>query len=276
MDRSSKSIILSVRGTASLEDALLDLICEEDTFLDGFTHKGIKEAAIQVWTRVSSAIISGFHLYPDYDLILTGHSLGAGVAVLLTMELILGPSSHSLKHVCSTEKISCVALAPPPVFREQKSFLFRKKSTSMDSVKDKIHLFINDGDCIPRTSLGTLVKLVLTLRKLDNLQLTFSQIVKTLMEDSEIGIREKLCDIVSKVQQKDFPYLQHPGTIIYFQLKSDEEEELNQFFFRNESSSIFTSNIFLNTSMVRNHGKKEYFQGLKKMSGLQYLELSVI
>ena len=46
--------------------------------------------------------------------VLTGHSLGAGTVELMTLELLLGPMSVI---VPPGTQVSCVALAPPPVYR---------------------------------------------------------------------------------------------------------------------------------------------------------------
>lgn len=46
---------------------------------------------------------------PDYKLVVTGHSLGAGTAVLVTLELLLGED-----HLSRDLDIQCIALAPPP------------------------------------------------------------------------------------------------------------------------------------------------------------------
>ena len=49
--------------------------------------------------------------------VVTGHSLGAGAAELITMRL-LGDSSL----LPTSTRVECVALAPPPVFRYENIF----------------------------------------------------------------------------------------------------------------------------------------------------------
>lgn len=80
--------------------------------------------------------------------LLTGHSLGAGVAVLLTLQLLSSDANNSL----IGNEIVCYAFAPPPVFREISSHDGAMATPGW--VKDKIHIVINNHDCIPRTSLG--------------------------------------------------------------------------------------------------------------------------
>ena len=47
--------------------------------------------------------------YPDYSLVVTGHSLGAGTALLISMEIMLGQTQ-----IVAADRVECVALAPPP------------------------------------------------------------------------------------------------------------------------------------------------------------------
>ena len=47
--------------------------------------------------------------HPGYKLVVTGHSLGAGTAILVALELLLGDNKLDSK-----VDIQCIALAPPP------------------------------------------------------------------------------------------------------------------------------------------------------------------
>ena len=47
-DHSTKSIVLAVRGTYSLADVIVDIICDEEKFLDGFAHRGILKGANRI------------------------------------------------------------------------------------------------------------------------------------------------------------------------------------------------------------------------------------
>ena len=80
-------------------------------------------------------------------LLLSGHSLGAGVVVLLSLDLLLhGELAAGLPQGTA---VRCYAFAPPPVFRPGPG-----TDELPDSVRDKIRIVINNHDCIPRTSLG--------------------------------------------------------------------------------------------------------------------------
>ena len=79
-----------------------------------------------------------------------GHSLGAGVAVLIALQLLEDKSRHNIPEDTSIE---CFAFAPPPVFRLDEGSI-------SDEIKHRITIIINNQDCIPRTSLGKLKQLL--------------------------------------------------------------------------------------------------------------------
>jgi len=47
-------------------------------------------------------------------------------------------------------KIKCIALAPPPVYRTETDL--------PDDVLSSIEIFINNNDCVPRLTLGSLAR----------------------------------------------------------------------------------------------------------------------
>ena len=53
VDHESKSIILTVRGTKTLRDALLDMVCDDAPFLGGAAHAGMLTGARKVWDLVA-------------------------------------------------------------------------------------------------------------------------------------------------------------------------------------------------------------------------------
>ena len=156
IDHESRKLILAVRGTKSIGDCLLDMVCDDSPFLTGHAHSGILRGARELWTLVSASVVSALTLHPDYDLIVTGktragnprnvslvagHSLGGGVAVLVAMEILMEDKAMD------SRPVRCFAYAPPPVFRNLNQV--------PASVRSQISIVINNHDIIPRTSLGT-------------------------------------------------------------------------------------------------------------------------
>lgn len=99
----TSSVVLAIRGSISLRDVLTDLTAASERFdADGMppetmAHRGMIAGARYVRSRLAATGVLEHALarHPDYDLVLTGHSLGAGVAVLLA--IMLRPMHPDLK-----------------------------------------------------------------------------------------------------------------------------------------------------------------------------------
>merc|ERR1740129_571420 len=81
-----------IRGTLSAEDALTDVMANAGTdnkfsdvgsFCGASFHLGILQAAKWIATQVREALLTAAKANPSYRLVITGHSLGAGVAAIL-------------------------------------------------------------------------------------------------------------------------------------------------------------------------------------------------
>lgn len=104
IDDDSKAVVLTCRGTLGFEDVLTDMTCDYDDLLwQGQrykVHKGIHASARRLLggngSRIMATIRATLEQYPDYGLILCGHSLGGAVAAVLAI-LISEPSQDESK-----------------------------------------------------------------------------------------------------------------------------------------------------------------------------------
>ena len=95
LDHASKAVVLACRGTLGFEDILADMACEYDSlYWRGRTyqvHKGIHASARRLLYggdgRVLATLRDTLLQYPDYGLVLCGHSLGGAVTALLGVML---------------------------------------------------------------------------------------------------------------------------------------------------------------------------------------------
>ncbi|XP_014895467.1 sn1-specific diacylglycerol lipase beta [Poecilia latipinna] len=110
LDHKWEVVLVAVRGTLSLKDVLTDLSAEcENLPVEGvsgpcYAHKGMYQAAGYIYKKlVNDGILNqAFSVVPEYKLVVTGHSLGAGTAALLA--ILLRTSFPTLK---------CYSFSPP-------------------------------------------------------------------------------------------------------------------------------------------------------------------
>lgn len=153
VDHDAASIVVTCRGTLGLEDVLTDLSCEYTSLpLRNSTyrvHKGMFNSAVLLLrSRLLRTLADALNNYPTYGLVLTGHSLGGGVAALVAI-LISAPdntgnfltSHHALP---AGRRVHCYAYGPPAAVCEP----LRRNTRSL------ITTIVNGLDVVPCLSIG--------------------------------------------------------------------------------------------------------------------------
>ena len=256
-DHDSKSIILAIRGTYSLADVIVDIICDEEEFLDGHAHRGILKGAKRILKESGDILKKAIQDFPDHRLVITGHSLGAGTAVLITMALmnsdypeIFNPDSTPIK---------CVALAAPPVYRSR-----------LPCKADKhISIFINENDIVPRLSLANMATVITKLRAIDNVAISVQDHLKILagFEDSDVTENLKiLSNAISGVHQTQFPSLDHHGDIYFFHKNNNEEKSFDIY---RKPGQYFSGSLLLLENMILDHLQPYYEEAFANVKSLQ-------
>ncbi|KRY92865.1 Sn1-specific diacylglycerol lipase beta [Trichinella pseudospiralis] len=157
IDHRTRSVVVAIRGSSSFRDAFTDLCLNEDCLqLDAadsyqsctgtdtntvLVHRGILRTARYVHQKLTAENVLEdlFVLQPDYELVLTGHSLGAGVAVVVAM--LLRPKYPKLR---------CFAYSPPGCVIDRTSLAYTKQFVCSVIVGD---------DLVPRLSFQSLTEL---------------------------------------------------------------------------------------------------------------------
>lgn len=142
IDRSRNELIVAVRGTHHINDIVTDaLMMTSESAKFGKVHRGIAEATEQLLARLVPVIQSTLAKEPSIKrVVCTGHSLGAGCASLLSLEL---------RDANLGVDVACYAFAPPPFLSD----------TVAKSAKSHVHTFVCGDDFIPRASARGLVGL---------------------------------------------------------------------------------------------------------------------
>ncbi|KAI0130432.1 lipase [Xylariales sp. AK1849] len=111
IDQESRAVVLACRGTLGFEDVLADMMCEYDDLVwRGKTykvHKGIHASARRLLYggdgRVLYTLKEALEEFPDYGVVLCGHSLGGAVAALLGA-MLAEPATTGTAFVTSAQQ----------------------------------------------------------------------------------------------------------------------------------------------------------------------------
>jgi sn1-specific diacylglycerol lipase len=153
LDHQWRSVVVSIRGTFSLEDCVTDVLIEPESLeelgmefgFDGtgqYCHGGVLACARSVYRDLErhgllDRLLVGEHARcPDYVLRLTGHSLGAATCTLLSY--MLRPKFPSLR---------CVNYSPPGC-----SLTWEMAITCQEWCSS----FVLDSDLVPRLSVDAM------------------------------------------------------------------------------------------------------------------------
>ena len=105
-DHLKKSVVIAVRGTLSISDVITDMTAEcgvldlGSDVKDGKCHIGILNTAENIYKCIKDGLLleKAFEFNQNYQLVVTGHSLGAGIAAILGLKLL--KEYPNLKCIC--------------------------------------------------------------------------------------------------------------------------------------------------------------------------------
>eukprot|EP00927_Polykrikos_kofoidii_P043585 TRINITY_DN37663_c0_g1_i1.p1 TRINITY_DN37663_c0_g1~~TRINITY_DN37663_c0_g1_i1.p1 ORF type:complete len:494 (+),score=65.84 TRINITY_DN37663_c0_g1_i1:82-1563(+) len=163
--KESNSVVLGVGGTASPHDTLIKASgkpIEIDEFPGLWVHAGIMEIARNVISRVHASLEACFLQHDGFDLVVTGHSLWGGVAILSALLLTVKPLS-------TAPKVRCFAYGPPPVVAPLHAAVLQRL---------EIHALVNRDDLVPRFSMANVYRLAKETLAIDRTSLTLGQRLK--------------------------------------------------------------------------------------------------
>ena len=167
VNHSTSAIVLALRGTASVSDAIHDVVAYAEPFCGGSAHAGMARMARNVWAAAGPAVVEQLASHEGYGLVICGHSLGAGVAALLTLYLYEERAKRSSRSSAATHspipsqatRIRCFAFACPPVYAPL--------SSAPPGSLDAVAAFVGGVDCVPTLSVAAGRLLFAQLHTLD-------------------------------------------------------------------------------------------------------------
>ncbi|KAJ1950780.1 hypothetical protein IWQ62_006512, partial [Dispira parvispora] len=157
-DRFTDAIVLSIRGTMSTQDTLVDLVCEYQKWKGGLVHSGIKAAANWLMVEVVPKALAHAQRLGVRRLVIAGHSLGGSSAALLTMMLLEHAFSTSTVEITDPNasipmgpglnlQLHCYAYGPAPCVSRN----------LVQWYQDYISCFVYREDVVCRLSYGSMV-----------------------------------------------------------------------------------------------------------------------
>ena len=143
---SEKEILITVRGTMELGDAISSTLCASETLFEGKCHGGIANAANYLFDKHRHLI--RICSEAGYKIRLCGHSYGGGAASVLAM---------MLKNTLPNADIRTFGFATPALM----------SSCLVRDSEDFVTTYVNGYDCIPRASIANAMKLLEELHTFD-------------------------------------------------------------------------------------------------------------
>ena len=119
LDEAARAVVIAIRGTLALADVATDACAYEVPFCGGRSHAGLAKAARSVWSVLEGDALALLRAHAGFALVLTGHSLGAGAATLLSILLNYERSvaeAQGRAAPLSGVAIAVYAFAAPPCF----------------------------------------------------------------------------------------------------------------------------------------------------------------
>lgn len=219
VDHKHQKVVLSIRGTFSLGKIIIDAAAFSREFCGGEAHSEMATMAERVWAKAGPTVQSMLDANDKYELILTGHSLGAGAACLL---MILLETKNLLP---KNQKKRCFAYASPPVYTPLEFVPQTVKSTTN---------FVHQNDAIPFLSVHTVRQLFQQIRAVSEVsqdEMTRRERYKVLL-----GLQPPPPELIASVLEaagtvmsprKGAPILLVPAEKIFW-LKQQEQQQEEQ------------------------------------------------
>ncbi|XP_072977487.1 uncharacterized protein [Typha angustifolia] len=113
LDHEHSDIVLAIRGLNLAKESdyavLLDNSLGKRKFDGGYVHNGLLRAAAWLLDQECEVLKELLEKYPNYMLTIAGHSLGSGVAAMLTMLVV---QNRDKMGNIARKRVRCFAIAP--------------------------------------------------------------------------------------------------------------------------------------------------------------------
>jgi hypothetical protein len=157
VDHENKAVVLSIRGSFTVKDLLIDIAAFSRPFCGGEAHSEMAHSTEKLWDETKDTIGNLLGNNPGYEFVITGHSLGAGCATLLNILL-----HENNREKVNGRAIRCFAFASPPCF-----FGTVDKQASEACIN-----YIHDSDIVPFLSVDSVRRMFAALHVIEESNLS--------------------------------------------------------------------------------------------------------
>lgn len=133
-----ESVVISFRGTTNPRDISFDLMFEYSEFYEGYAHDGVKRLGKMFIKEHWEEVRMLMNMYGRAKLIITGHSLGGGVALLVGYIIFR-------ENLVSPEMLEVAAYSPVPIMSKN----------LVQNPPDNFISFTYENDIVPSLSYGS-------------------------------------------------------------------------------------------------------------------------
>jgi len=254
LDHEKKKVVLAIRGTFSLSEIIVDVAAFSRPFCGGQAHAEMATAAEKIWEATGPTVVKLLEQDPQYELVICGHSLGAGTAALLNIMC-----HQNNRKLVLHRPIHCFTYAACPVFEPLEA--------ARDAVKATTN-YIHGSDVVPflsldsvRHTLASLATIAESTKKLDFV--TRMRVVMGYKDPSpdlvnEVSIARK--GVMEPKQGAPPLFIPAANNVWLREMGKDEFNVQNV-----DSKRMAAFGIHIHPSMMLDHFPRRYEHSLQRM-----------
>eukprot|EP00924_Labyrinthula_sp_SR-Ha-C_P000238 maker-scaffold_25-snap-gene-1.39-mRNA-1 protein AED:0.01 eAED:0.01 QI:142/1/1/1/0.66/0.5/4/159/476 len=257
--KDSLEVIISIRGTFSLEDVVTDIGVKPDDFFEGTCHSGIKQKAENIVKEVEDLFkkrgVEQLDQLPSTKFVFTGHSLGAAIANAAAM---------IMKDKYNKLDVQAYGFGCPPFISKELVERTQKYCTNI----------VFDDDLIARVGEGSILDLARKLSQFDtskylekDLKALVSHFSSKLPTSAQsyfekiISQSEKPIDLKEEngeILEEKYNY-QHPGKLVHIYRAGNKYDSA-------QVPTTFFKDIVFSRTMIEDHFLEIYTDSLHALS----------